>query len=282
MTFRRKQFKWTTDRGWYQISLWREITFPWKTTPNKVSCFHCHWTVKKILPLGHISAQGLTALLRRTWNYSRYLAEQQVTAHSDHRHGRPCPHELENGALKSPQSFTASSSSPSEQHLPSPSFRTPFPCKEHSLTLISARDAMAHATVDRSPAVLIYSLLANGSLQTAKNETKKLTKTTEPPRKAHVMSKNNRTGQIYWEIEKSALNHNSLQSHLCSFKIQADCKTDLTTSDYQTTRYILMVDSKIYKSCLFWQCHDKSGEENAYPKRGIPTTDWTSLRWTKI
>lgn len=49
---------------------------------------------------------------------------------------------------------------------------------------------MAHATVDRSPAVLIYSLFANGSLQTAKNKTKKLTKTTEPPRKAHAMSKN--------------------------------------------------------------------------------------------
>lgn len=118
MTFRRKYYKWTADRYWYQINLWKEITFPWKTTPNKVSFSHCHWTVRTILPLRHISVQGLTALLRRTWNYSGHLAEQQVTPHSHHTYGKPCPHALENGALKSPHPFKVSSSSPDEQHPP--------------------------------------------------------------------------------------------------------------------------------------------------------------------
>lgn len=184
--------------------------------PNKVSFPHYHWTVKKILPLRHIPVWGLTALLRRTWNYSRHLAEQQVTAHSHHRYGRPCPHALENGALESLQPFKASSSSPDEQHPP------PL----HSGLHIFARNIHWHLFQPEMPwpmrlltVVLLFwytlCLPMEACRQQKKTTTKKLTKTAESLRKGHVMSKNKWTGQIYWETEKSAFNHNSLQSLAC-------------------------------------------------------------------
>lgn len=81
MTFKGKRYKWTADTHWYHINLWKEITFapvfPWETTPNEVGSL----TVRKILPFRRVSIQGVTALLRRTCNSSRHLAEQQVTAH---------------------------------------------------------------------------------------------------------------------------------------------------------------------------------------------------------
>ena len=84
-------------------------------------------------------------------------------------------------------------------------------------------------TVDRSPAVLIYSLFANGSLQTAKNQGKIMV---QPPRKAHVIRTNEWTGQICRQTDR---NHSLLLSithckvwPTCSDQLQTDHKTSVT------------------------------------------------------
>lgn len=83
-----------------------------RTTPNKV------WSLdsEKVLPFRHISIQGITPLLRRTWITADIWLNSrwQHTLITD----KPCPHALEDGALKSPHFFKASAPALTSSNLP--------------------------------------------------------------------------------------------------------------------------------------------------------------------